>query len=348
MVVSSETVLHAKVLDFGLATYRGEPSVLADAAGTPAYCAPEQLRGQQCLPATDIYAWALMFVECLTAKPCIQGANVDEILQNQLDPSAIALPYELLGSPLAALLKKSLHKDVHQRAGDAVQLHGELMHCLALLRNAGADRGSSGPRRPRLTPSRQVTADPIGIAPRGDLSTTFRTILCLTLRLYPTDEALMALSDLKEMREQQMDWCTSAVRDGHGHGVGILGDCLLFHFEHNTKPGTSHLEHVAKLALKLCARMDRRSRILEVQRGVRLEVSGALHMVTLTAPGSVSIANHATNVALHLSGLTAPGNVVISSETQAQLAGRMPTVLYTSARHAQTKPFYRLVAQPSP
>ena len=115
MVVSSGTNLHAKVLDFGLASHHGEPQFTAGAEGTPAYCAPEQLRGEACGPATDIYAWALMFVECLSARPSIQGASLTEVLQRQMSMETVPLPEELQGSPLGTLLQQALQKDVRRR-----------------------------------------------------------------------------------------------------------------------------------------------------------------------------------------------------------------------------------------
>ena len=62
---SSEGVL--KVTDFGIAKVVGGDATLATHAGevigTPAYIAPEQARGGQISPATDVYTLATMLYE---------------------------------------------------------------------------------------------------------------------------------------------------------------------------------------------------------------------------------------------------------------------------------------------
>src|SRR4051812_11466971 len=56
----------SKLIDFGIATPAGRRSV----AGTPGYMAPEQWRGEQAVPATDVYAATCVLFECLTgARP---------------------------------------------------------------------------------------------------------------------------------------------------------------------------------------------------------------------------------------------------------------------------------------
>ncbi|HET9554934.1 MAG TPA: serine/threonine-protein kinase, partial [Anaeromyxobacteraceae bacterium] len=52
-----------KLVDFGLASIMGRASL---AAGTPAYMAPEQLRGQAEDPRTDVFSAAVVLFEALT------------------------------------------------------------------------------------------------------------------------------------------------------------------------------------------------------------------------------------------------------------------------------------------
>ncbi|MEU6745562.1 serine/threonine-protein kinase [Spirillospora sp. NPDC046719] len=54
----------SKLVDFGVAVLAGQGS----AAGTPAYMAPEQWRGEAATPATDVYAATCVFVECVTGR----------------------------------------------------------------------------------------------------------------------------------------------------------------------------------------------------------------------------------------------------------------------------------------
>ncbi|HET6612363.1 MAG TPA: AAA family ATPase [Kofleriaceae bacterium] len=66
---------HVTLIDFGLAGRRDRS---ARAAGTPAYMAPEQARGQVPTPASDWYAVGVMLYECLTGKLPFDG-NDDEV-----------------------------------------------------------------------------------------------------------------------------------------------------------------------------------------------------------------------------------------------------------------------------
>lgn len=347
MVVATGVTLHAKVLDFGLASHHGAPQFAAGAEGTPAYCAPEQLRGDACVPATDLYAWALIFVECLCARPCVQGAGVTEVLRQQLSPSPIALPDDVLRSPLAPLLLRALHKNVHLRAADAARLYAELAQCLAQMRAAP-------PGPPALLPAmalpgarRNSTIDPLLLAQEQARGTPSRAILSLTLRLYPARDASLALSDLQEIREQQLRWCASAVQSGQGHDAGTLGDCMLFHFDQGPS-SAENLQRAAALAQDLCIRVQRRSRLLEVQHGVRLEISGGMHTAAPKPSGASPDGRQAANVTLYLNSLAGPGTVVLSHRAHSELAGSVHSEAYTGmgpVRPPEPEPVYRLAPQ---
>ncbi len=346
MVVSSRTTLHAKVLDFGLASHHGEPQFTAGAEGTPAYCAPEQLRGEVCGPATDIYAWALMFVECLSATPSIQGASLEEVLQRQLSVETVPLPPELHGSLLGTLLQQALHKDARQRSADAVQLYGDLARCMAWGYQFPHPSHAAEPPPAQAASGRtQHTTQDLLERPRQHLPRgSSRAILCLTLRLYPARDAYLALSDLQEIREQQLRWCAHAVQSGQGHGAGTLGDCMLFHFEQGPS-SAQNLQQAAALAQDLCIRVKRRSRMLEVQHGVRLEISGSMHSATLPPHGDTPDSHHAANVTLHLNSLAGPGTVLLSHRAHHELAGSVEVEAYADTRESRStepEPVYRL------
>jgi tRNA A-37 threonylcarbamoyl transferase component Bud32/class 3 adenylate cyclase len=344
MVVSTGTALHLKLLDFGLASHQGEPRFEAGAEGTPAYCAPEQLRGEACTPATDIYAWALVFLECLSGRPCVQGADVGEVLQRQLSETAIALPEELTGHPLAPLLRQALQKDPQQRAADAAGLYLDLVQCLAQLH--GARQAPSAPAAPAAT-ARQLTLDSLDIPEDASSAEHALGILCVGLRLYPARNSSLALAYLQEMREQQMRWCANAVQGGQGQSAGVLGDCMLFHFEQG-QSSAQNLQQAAAAAMDLCTRVQRRSRLLEVQHGVRLEISGGIHSVVPASRHDATSRNHGANVALHLNSVAAPGAIVASQHARRELAPNMQLEEYlgtAAARHEGEDRVFRLMAE---
>jgi predicted Ser/Thr protein kinase len=64
-----------KVLDFGLAKSPEDANLTGSnvVVGTPAYMAPEQREGRECVARTDIYALGLMLYEMATGKRCLKG-----------------------------------------------------------------------------------------------------------------------------------------------------------------------------------------------------------------------------------------------------------------------------------
>ena len=92
MVSHTASRLHIKILDFGIGALTKENQYVnyeeltlnEEVIGTPNYSAPEQLRGEPATEQSDIYAWGLIFIECMTAQSVIQGKTVAEIFQKQL------------------------------------------------------------------------------------------------------------------------------------------------------------------------------------------------------------------------------------------------------------------------
>lgn len=78
---------HAVVMDFGIATGIGETirsdhGPAANAVGTPAYMAPEQLNGTSVTPASDVYALGLVMHEMVTGRlPFEAGDRTEAILR---------------------------------------------------------------------------------------------------------------------------------------------------------------------------------------------------------------------------------------------------------------------------
>jgi serine/threonine protein kinase len=112
-----------KVLDFGIArSLRPDTQVVTvegDVIGTPAYMAPEQLRGEPPKPSADVYAVGLMLIEMLTARRVFRGSPI-EVARAQVSPEPIPLPVgfegTLLGDAIAGAVRKhetARHPDAH-------------------------------------------------------------------------------------------------------------------------------------------------------------------------------------------------------------------------------------------
>ncbi|WP_437643981.1 TOMM system kinase/cyclase fusion protein [Sorangium sp. So ce362] len=137
MIVSTGARRNALVLDFGIGALIAGAMEGIDAKltpsneilCTPAYAAPEQLLGQPVSVRSDLYAWGLVFLECLTGRPSIAGRSLQEVLLRQASSEPIPIPAVLLGHPLGTLLRRATLKNVSDRVVTASSLLRALEAC---------------------------------------------------------------------------------------------------------------------------------------------------------------------------------------------------------------------------
>ncbi len=125
-----------KVLDFGIAKL-AEPgsqrlTMQGQLFGTPAYMSPEQIRGQEVTPRSDLYACALMLYEMLSGEEPFQSESVMEVLSMQLhsepEPLHTLVPERSLPPELEQVVMQGLSKRPEDRFASATEfreaLHG--------------------------------------------------------------------------------------------------------------------------------------------------------------------------------------------------------------------------------
>jgi serine/threonine-protein kinase len=105
-----------KLTDFGIAALAGDgPSKMA---GTPAYMAPEQARGEPCDLRADVYAVGMVLREALTGERGRRGNDRESVLaaaqQGKLDPWPDGFE-----SPLRAIVDRATAADKDGRYPDA-------------------------------------------------------------------------------------------------------------------------------------------------------------------------------------------------------------------------------------
>lgn len=95
--------------DFGVAVRAGRE---AEAAGTPAYMAPEQWDGEPAGPASDVYAAAAVFYECLTGR---RAFRADDLIALRLQHLRAPVDLDDVPEAVRALLRAGLAKDPADR-----------------------------------------------------------------------------------------------------------------------------------------------------------------------------------------------------------------------------------------
>ena len=75
--------LHVKILDFGVAKIVSETANTTMVQGTPAYMAPEQFRGRDIGPWTDVYATGAILAEVLTGHRAFAARTPQELLMEK-------------------------------------------------------------------------------------------------------------------------------------------------------------------------------------------------------------------------------------------------------------------------
>jgi glycine betaine/choline ABC-type transport system substrate-binding protein/predicted Ser/Thr protein kinase len=102
-----------RVIDFGIArALDNAATVTSGLVGTPAYAAPELLRGERHTPAADIFGWAVTMTFAATGKPAFGADSVAAVFERILsdEPAISAVP-----PPFRDVIGRCLNKDRRER-----------------------------------------------------------------------------------------------------------------------------------------------------------------------------------------------------------------------------------------
>jgi serine/threonine protein kinase len=119
-----------KILDFGLAALAHDPRLAPKGAvfGTPEYMSPEQARGEQAGPHSDLYALGVLFFEMLTGQLPFRASDRETLLEMQRTapaprPSSIKKECNAIAE---RIVLKLLEKEPRKRYRDGHHLLEEL------------------------------------------------------------------------------------------------------------------------------------------------------------------------------------------------------------------------------
>ncbi|MFL5897024.1 MAG: protein kinase domain-containing protein [Solirubrobacterales bacterium] len=115
-----------KLTDFGIARAIEQTRItqVGSVVGTAAYLAPEQVRGEEATPATDVYALGVVLYQFLTGRLPYEGSSLAELAVRQQNEKP--LPPSTYDSevpePLGAAVLRALEGDPNRRYASAEEL----------------------------------------------------------------------------------------------------------------------------------------------------------------------------------------------------------------------------------
>jgi serine/threonine protein kinase/tetratricopeptide (TPR) repeat protein len=164
-----------KILDFGLAylaaaIFSAAPNL--PAAGTPAYMAPEQWRGEAQDERTDLWAAGILLFELLTGEPPYVETSLSELRERVLAPEPVPSVRERrpeLPEELERLVASLLIKEPARRLSSAVELRERLRRIEEHLTPWRDEPRSLAPQRRQVTLVACWLADLAGLAEHLDM-----------------------------------------------------------------------------------------------------------------------------------------------------------------------------------
>ena len=316
-----------KVLDFGVSAFLEGHGPLEltrltgndEVVGTPAYAAPEQLLGETPTTRTDLYAWGLVGLECLTGCPAVQGISVAEVHYLQLLPDEICLPVELAQHPLGELLRWVLFKQPERRAADASAVYSKLeaVRFEGLGNAAGYLSSQSFPSPARRPPPAEDTLLDSGGERR------LLTALCLRFSVpvsgSTNGETGARSSVLDGLLQDQRRRCQQALQNAGGQLVSFVGSRALgiFGFPESHEQDA---RRAVQCAMDVHQSVVLQSHALSARLGFKLQVSGGLHTGLVALGGAEVSADQVAGLVLaeasDLADRAQPGEILVTAASE--------------------------------
>jgi hypothetical protein len=115
-----------KLTDFGIARAIEQTRItqVGSVVGTAAYLAPEQVRGEEATPATDVYALGVVLYQFLTGRLPYEGASLAELAVRQQNekPLPPSTYNDEVPETLGAAVQRALEGDPNRRYASADEL----------------------------------------------------------------------------------------------------------------------------------------------------------------------------------------------------------------------------------
>ncbi|MFY0562781.1 protein kinase domain-containing protein [Archangium lansingense] len=295
-----------KLLDFGLchvtpASIARRPALAT--AGTPAYMAPEQWRGETQDARTDVWAAGVVLYEMLTGRPPFPGPTLSELRAWVTSPepvSPVRARHPEVPREVEALLATALAKDPARRFRTALELREELLEVGARLwPGDGAPKQATAQRRQMTLVAFELT----GLARRGPL---------------------LDAEEVGELETTFHETCAEVIEQ-HGGAVTLaMGSEVLACFG-----GLQAREDDAERAVRAGLQLTQGLRDTLQRRMPRpglsgLSVRGGIHTEWMAVTGR-ALQGEAPKVAAWLARRAAPGGMVVGDTSWRLVRGSFHT-----------------------
>ncbi len=318
MITQINGTEQAKILDFGISTFiagqfgdMNRITATKEFLGTPAYAAPEQLRGEPVSQKVDIYAWGLLFLECITGKPPFSNPSVASIVQQQLTPSPIPLPAALSDHRLGTLLRWTLEKDADRRAGNCsvISSHLDNVSLDGISLNNGFIKGEPASNEAAGAVDFVVYETYVSSQERRQV-----TVVCFSLSMYEKEDFQFP-DVLDEIYQDLVAHGLDLFKRFGAHVVSEGGDSILAFFGYPDASDTD-ARRAVRSALELATSIARRSMVFSNQHGIRFSYRIGIHtgMITVrkTGEGKPQLSGLTINCAARLCNAANADSIFIS------------------------------------
>ncbi|WP_082422380.1 TOMM system kinase/cyclase fusion protein [Aquimarina longa] len=317
MVTKTGTSTYAKILDFGIGAFTNDFKISDYASitlpqellGTPAYCAPEQLRGEPTTIKSDLYAWGLIVLECLTGQPVIQGNTIAEIFQQQLNTVDIVIPLSIAEHPLANVLKTVLRKDPLQRAHQATSVFEAYSKI-----NFNTIVGQIKPLN-TATSLDDATAVNQFVWRSTHSEKREITVLCAKLGLSMTEDSTLDIETLETIQKDQLQHCKDIGTRYGGYISGIMADTIIMYFGY-PQGSDNDARRAGRTALELISQFQKRSTLLYAQHKIEIDIRVAMNSGTVLIQHKTPPDGLIANIAFNLVYTTQPGHILVGKASK--------------------------------
>jgi hypothetical protein len=116
------------IMDFGLAALAGSLTGIEARNGTPAYMAPEQLKGAEVTARSDIYALGLVLYEIFTGKRPFEAGSLQELIEKQesLELTSMSTLAADVEPAVERVVRRCLDPDPAKRPASALSVSAAL------------------------------------------------------------------------------------------------------------------------------------------------------------------------------------------------------------------------------